>query len=269
MKNFSGVVGLLLAVAASACAGDPDWRGELTAPAAQKFPALPSVRMEFHFGWSNVLEAAEAAATIRKVGGAYRSQVRGGTKGFARMLWPLDASHSAISSVDPAQPGSFNQIERYRKRTIQTQVRFDATGLNRLRKTSDSKEADKWKRLNFEPIFDVIGGVLFVRSQPLRIGDTVGLVCFPGDSPYVAVVHVVRREKVRCMGRDWPALRLSLTVRKLEVEKKSPTKAVNYAKFRSGTFWVSDDALRIPLRAEVNVMIGFVYGELTDFQRLD
>jgi hypothetical protein len=269
VKNFSGPLAFLLLVAVSAWAGDQSWRGEITEPGPRKFPSLPGLRMEFRFGWSNVLEAAEAKATIQKVHGKYRAQVRGGTKGLARMLWPLDASHSAILSVDPLRPGSTNQIERYRSRTIETQVRFDATGLKRLRKTSDSRNADRWKRVNFAPIFDVIGGVLFVRSQPLNIGDTVGLVCFPGDSPYIAVVHVVKREKVRCMGRDWPALRLSLTVRKLEVKKKSPTNAVKYAKFRSGTFWVSDDALRIPLRAEVNVMVGFVYGELTDFKRLD
>ena len=87
----------------------------------------------------------------------------------------------------------------------------------------------------------------------------------PGDSPYIATVRVEKRENVPCMGRDWPALRLSLNVRQLEVEGKKPTKAVPYAKFRSGTIWVSRIALRIPLRAEVQVFIGYVYGELQSY----
>jgi hypothetical protein len=44
--------------------------------------------------------------------------------------------------------------------------------------------------------------------------------------------------------------------------------AVGYEKFHNGTVWVSDDALRLPLRAEINVFIGFVYGELTKFEKL-
>ncbi len=70
------------------------------------------------------------------------------------------------------------------------------------------------------------------------------------------------------MGRDWPALRLSLQVLKLKVKKGNPDEAVEYSKFRSGTVWVSDDELRLPLRAEVNVFIGFVYGELQSFELL-
>jgi hypothetical protein len=70
------------------------------------------------------------------------------------------------------------------------------------------------------------------------------------------------------MGREWPALRLSLEIRKLDVKRQRPTEAVKYAKFQSGTVWVSDDALRIPLRAEVRIFVGFVYGELESFERL-
>ena len=70
------------------------------------------------------------------------------------------------------------------------------------------------------------------------------------------------------MGKNVPALRLSLDIRQLEVKNKRPDKAVSYAKFRSDTIWVSDDALRLPIRAEVNVFVGFVYGELTSYDRL-
>ena len=110
------------------------------------------------------------------------------------------------------------------------------------------------------------GGLLII---DLRTGDTVGLVCFPGDSPYFVTARVEGRETVRAMGRDWPAICLRLGVRKLEVKDKRPTEAVDYAKFRSGTVWVSDDARRVPLRAEVNVMVGFIYGELTGLEWLE
>ncbi len=82
------------------------------------------------------------------------------------------------------------------------------------------------------------------------------------------IVTVEKRENIRCMGRSCPALRLSLDVRKLEVKSSRPTRAVDYSKFRSGTVWVSDDALRLPLRAEVHIFVGFVYGELASYEKL-
>lgn len=256
---------LLPAVIFGAGAG---WRDQLSDAAPGNFPALPDVKFEVVFGWSNVLEAAQADATIKRSGDKYTAHVTGKTEGLARALWPLDAKHDATIFAPTLRPEETAQTERYRRRTIDTRVKFDDQGLRRWRETSDAKTPAKWKRFEFTPVFDVIGGVMFVRSQPLRVGDQVGLICFPGDSPYVVVVRVEKRETIRCMGREWPALRLSLSVRKLETKKNRPTDAVGYSKFRSGTVWVSDDDLRLPLRAEVNVMIGFVYAELSGFERL-
>jgi hypothetical protein len=224
--------------------------------------------MNFRFGWSNLIEAGQADASIVRKGDSYRARVNGGSKGVARTMWSLDAEHFAMINAASLRPVRVAQLERYRKRSIQTQVAYDENGLKRLRKSTDSQEPAKWKRVNFTPIFDILGGVLFVRSQPLHVGDRVGLVCFPGDSPFITVVRVEKRETLRCMGRDWPVLRLSLSIRKLETKKGVPTEAIGYSKFRSGTVWVSDDALRLPLRAEVQVMVGFVYGELSSFKRL-
>ncbi|MDD5201120.1 MAG: DUF3108 domain-containing protein [Terrimicrobiaceae bacterium] len=266
MKLFS--CALALAVLPLARGGDAGWQREVTPPTVGDFASLSGLRMHFRFGWSNVIEAAKADAVIQRTGGCYQVHVSGGSRGLARALWPLDAQHSALIDATTLRPVRIAQLERYRTRTIETQVRFDATGLDRLRKPSNPNSVAKWKRVNFTPIFDVLGGVLFVRSQPLRVGDRIGVVCFPGDSPYLAVVRVEKRERVRCMGRDWPALRLSLTVRKIETKSGRLTDAVAYSKFRSGTVWVSDDSLRLPLRAEVHVMIGFVYGELSGFELL-
>jgi len=224
--------------------------------------------MHFVFGWSNVLEAARADATITHDGDDYHAVVTGKTEGLARALWPLDAQHSAVLGASPLQPKRISQNEHYRNRIIQTLVRYDSKGVDRLRKSTIDKNDAKWKRVDFSPIYDVIGGILYVRSQPLKVGDKIGVVCFPGDSPYLATVTVEKRETIRCMGQDRPALRLSLDIRQLEVNRKIPTKAVSYAKFRSGKVWVSDDDLRVPLRAEVRIFVGFVYGEMTGLERL-
>jgi hypothetical protein len=268
VKLFRLLFAAGIAFALTARGGEGDWKKEVSSAPPGNFPELPSVKMHFVFGWSNVLEAGEANATILRKGGEYRAVATGGSKGLARALWSLDAQHTAAVLAPSLQSKRFAQIERYSKRTIETQVLFDDTGLKRLRKTSGSKDPEKWKRVNFTPIHDIIGGILYVRSQPLKTGDKIGLVCFPTDSPYLVVVTVGKRETIQSMGRDHPAIRLSLDIRKLEVKKKIPTTAVGYEKFKSGTVWVSDDDLRLPLRAEISVFIGFVYGELTDFEKL-
>jgi hypothetical protein len=267
VRLCSLALALAVVVLASARA-DSDWREQVSARPAGNFPALPGLKLHYSFGWSNVLRAAHADAWVLRQGPEYRVRITGGTEGLARALWPLDAQHSAMILVDPLQPERIAQLERYRKRTIETQAVFDGKGVKRLRKVTPSDAKPKWKRVEFEPMFDVLSGVLYVRSQPLNVGDRLGVVAFPGDSPYLATVRVVRREKIRCMGRDWPALRLSLEIRKLDVKIQRPTEALKYAKFQSGTVWVSDDDLRIPLRAEVRIFVGFVYGELTGCERL-
>jgi len=268
VKLCSLAVALVGIALASARAGTSDWRDQVSTAPVGNFPELPSLRMHFDFGWSNVLKAAQADAIFQRQKTEYRVRVTGGTVGIARALWTLDAQHSAMILASPLQPERMAQLERYHKRTIETQVRFDGKGLERLRVVTPTKEKPKWKRVEFEPMFDVLTGVLYVRSQPLKTGDKIGVVAFPGDSPYLTIVRVVRREKIRCMGRDWPAIRLSLDIRKLEVKDGQPTEAVSYAKFRSGTVWVSDDDLRLPLRAEVSIFVGYVYGELTSYERL-
>lgn len=260
------LVAALLAFAQTASA--EDWRSEVSAAPPGKFPNLPSIRLHYTFGWSNVIQAAHAEATIARVGDQYSTKVSGGTDGLARALWMLDAQHSALVQAGTDKPVRISQVEHYRKRTIETLVRYDAKGLDRLRRVTPSPDKAVWKRVNFSPMYDVIGGVLYVRSQPLKVGDSIGVVSFPGDSPYLTVVQVIKRENIRCMGRDWPALRLSLQIRKLTVRKEKPEDAIEYSKFHSGTVWVSDDALRIPLRAEVHVFVGFVYGQLQSYERL-
>lgn len=224
--------------------------------------------MEFSFGWSDLVRAATARAELVARDGIREAKVSGRSLGPARLLWKLDATHEARLTAGSLLPIVVAQDEKYRNRTVKTRLRFDSAGVDRFRQVSNSETPAKWKRVNFPSMRDVISSVLFVRSLPLKNGDRVGVVCFPGDSPYFAVATVEKRERIRCMEREMPAIRIGLEIRKLEVEDNEPTKAVNYAKFRNGTIWVSDDELRLPLRAEVRIFIGFVYGELTGYDLL-
>ena len=45
-------------------------------------------------------------------------------------------------------------------------------------------------------------------------------------------------------------------------------KVVPYSKFKSGEVWISDDDLRIPLKARVDIFVGYIYGEIISFEKL-
>ncbi len=253
----------LAAILAAAFAADgaefrsePSQRGD--------FPPLPACRLEYSFGWSDLLEAARATVDYQPGTEDLRVTARGATSGMARLLWKMDARHDAIIDPGSFRPRWIEQYEVYRNRNIETRVVFNgADGLQRFRRVNpDPKLTARWKTVLIEDIFDILGGLLFVRSQALENGDKLQVVGFPGDSPYLVDLKVLGRDTVPIMGEPRSAIRMELRVQKIEVKKKRPVGLVPYQRFRSGTVWISDDELRVPLRAEVGIFIGSVTGEL-------
>ena len=214
----------------------------------------------FQFGWSN-LPAAVAEARLVNAGGVVSVWVKGGTTGLARHLWQLDAEYSGQFDAAGITSKTFLQTETYRDRRIVTRAEFSPAGVRRLRVRTPDGGPSKWKMIDLPGVRDIVAAMFLIRSQPLATGDKVTAPVFPGDSPYLVEVTVLRGEMLNFCGTRRPALRLDFRLRKIEGSPDSPVLRP-HAKFRSGTVWISDDPDRIPLRAEVQVFIGFVYGEL-------
>lgn len=224
------------------------------------FPLIRSFHGEFRFGWSNI-EAASAVANFSHDGQQIQVEVSGGTTGLARTLWEMKAVHRAWIRVDRLQPVYFEQSETYAKKSVEMQAVFKPDALWYWRRViPDPTNAAKWKRLKLEPVRDIVSAMLFIRSQPLRDGDSVGVIAFPGDAPYLVETKVQGRAVVEVGGVKRNAIRLEFALKKIEVKKGG--RLADHKKFRNGTVWLSDDQDRIPLRAEVNIFVGFVYGEL-------
>ena len=228
------------------------------------FPPLPACRLTYAFGWSDLIDAATATVDYQPGTNDLRVKVTGQTVGLARLLWRMDARHDAIIDPNQLRGRWMEQYEVYRNRNIETRVAFNGVdGVQRFRRVNpDPKLTAKWKRIRIEEPFDILGGVLFVRSQPLNDGDHLKVIGFPGDSAYQIELNVVSREKLQIMEREIPAIRIDLNIQKIEFKKNRPVGLAPYQRFRSGTVWISDDDHRIPLRAEVSVFIGSVTGQL-------
>jgi len=257
-----GIALLLCAAASFGRAGEPAWKKNLKPATVGPFPEVRPFVGEFRFGWSGV-EAASAKAAITMQGDKMVVKVEGGTNGLARTLWQLDAWHDAYIYRNGLRPDFFQQNEKYAKKQIFTQAAFKPDGLWRLRRvTPDLKNSSKWKRIKVEPIRDIISAMFFIRSQPLANGDKIVVTAFPGDSPYLVEVNVLGRETVKVDGKAWQAIKLDFELQRIVTNGKRAGSLEPQGKFRHGTVWLSDDGDRVPIRAEVDIFIGYVFGEL-------
>jgi hypothetical protein len=250
----------LVAVVLSVCHAAEPWRDRIRPETPGPFPPVRPFSGEFRFGWSEI-GAASAQAKLWYSGDKIFVEVKGGTDGLARTLWQLDARHKATILQDGLKPVAFEQVERYAKKKVRTEAVFKPDGLWRIRAvTPDLKNVAKWKKIKVQPIRDMVSAMLFIRSQPLNDGDKIGIVAFPGDAPFLVEVTVVRHEQIRIANTLRKTIRLDFQIQRIDTRNKN--RLAPHGKFKNGAVWISDDENRVPLRAEVNVFIGYVFGEL-------
>jgi Protein of unknown function (DUF3108) len=259
VKPVSAAV-FLTAVLFSICHAAEPWRDRIGPEALGPFPPVRPFSGKFRFGWSEI-GAASAQAKLWYSGDKIIVEVKGGTNGLARTLWQLDARHKATILQDGLKPVAFEQVERYAKKRVRTEAVFKPDGLWRIRTvTPDPKNVAKWKKIKIEPIRDMVSAMLFIRSQPLNDGDKIGIVAFPGDAPFLVEVTVARHEQIRIGNTLRKTIRLDFQIQRIDTRNKN--RLAPHGKFKNGAVWISDDENRVPLRAEVNVFIGYVFGEL-------
>ena len=249
-------------VSATAAPADNDWRARAT-PAAGDFPMVDSFRAAFRIGW---LEIAAAKAEAKLTANATEVSVHaeGGSIGLARRLYQLDATLDAVVRVPGLETVRSEQLEKYRKRTLLTEV----AGSNGRLSTRRGWIGDnlEWNPVKIFPARDLFAAMLFIRSQPLARGDKVGVVAFPGDSAFFVEIESLGTEPLALGDERRDTLKLDLRISRVNTKKGNSLEP--HSKFRSGKIWLSNDADRIPLRAEVDIFIGYLFAEITSFEKL-
>jgi hypothetical protein len=236
-----------------------DWQDELThAPGA--FPPLAQMKAHYRFGWS-MFTAAEADFDIaRPKKELIRLAVTTRSIGVVRSMWRMNAEHVSTISATTLLPISMVQTEVYKDETAKTKVDYSPIGITRLRETTPpGKDPPKTKRFDYPEIFDLHGGVQFIRSQKLATGDSYKIVVYPSKAPYLAEVEVEGRQKLKLATHAYNAIKLNL---KLSRIADSDMSLHPHEKFKSASIWLSDDADRLLLRIEAEIAVGNVWAEL-------
>lgn len=235
-----------------------EWQGELTKTPGS-FPALKPMHARYRFGWSK-LNAAEADFDItRQKGDITRMSVSAKSVGLVRSTWKMDAQHLSNMHTATLRPISMTQTEVYRKESEKTQVEFKEDGLERRHEVTPKEGKVKTKRFKFADAYDIHSGLQFIRSQALKPGDVYKLVVYPGTAPYLTQVEVDQPVQLKVGGKEYPALPTNIKLWK--IDNKS-FKLEPHTDFKKATVWISQDADRLILRIEAEIMVGAVWGEL-------
>jgi hypothetical protein len=239
------------------------WESTLMPDVAGPFPEIQPFQAEYRLGWAEI-EAARASASISYNGKNATLVSSGGTTGFARTLYQLDASLDAAADRSSLQTIHSTQLEKYTAYTLSILIEGKNGILTSLREsTSRGSRPAKWKPVKISPIRDLFAASLFIRSQALAKGDKVRTLVFPGGSPFLVDIESLGPETISIANSPREALRLDIKIQSVNTKKGNALEP--HHKFRSGTLWLSNDSTRILLRAEVQVFVGYVFAELAAF----
>lgn len=255
--KFSVIAAVAVIALVGTISAAPAWEASLTKDPPGNFPELKPVRTTYHFGWSGITAGKGDMHFSKLPGKRFQLEASGGTSGFARALWKLDATYRGLANADTLRPIESKQVESYRRKQITTELTFTDAGVTRVRTENGSKD-NKPKPFNFPGLFDLHGALLYLRSQPLNDHAVYRIVVYPATSAYLATLTVLGHELVSVHAGSYKAIKFDVQLKRIgknfELEP--------HKKFRRATIWVSDDENRIPLRIEAQIFVGTVFGEL-------
>ena len=256
MKTCLAILLTALTLTASAA----DWQKTLPPHQPGSFAPMRPMEAQYTFGWSALTAAQANFQLTRTSGDLYRMSVQTKTTGAVRPLWRMDADSVSTTRATSFLPVLLVQKEAYRKETRNTRLEFTPEAVSRTREVIEGGKRDKkTKVFKFPNLLDLHSALHYIRSQPLRAGDTQKLVVYPSTSPYLAQVKVLGREKLKVAGKTYAAIKSDVKLWRIDdddLELKPHTK------FKRATVWISDDTDRLLLRIEAEIMVGSVWAEL-------
>jgi hypothetical protein len=186
-------------------------------------------------------------------------EVTGGTTGFVRNLWKLDASEKSTAAASTLLPQRMRQVETYSSRAITTFLAFDRAGVTSLRILNPPDPDPPRKQIFLFPdIRDLLTSWLYVRSQRLQPGDSLTFVAFPARDPYLASLRVFGKDNIRVAAGRFNALKVEVRLQKINNQRGlEPNR-----KFKRAVAWISNDDNRLILRVEAEIFVGSIWAEL-------
>lgn len=242
----------------SESARPPAWVEKIPVPQAGSFPLPTPGKLQYSAGWAGK-SAGKINITFANDGNRQTMHATGGTIGIARTLFPLDSHFTAECDPTTLAPRTTLIKEIYRSETRHTTQQFDREKVTRQRSSSPAEKDDgKIKVVPLPHVLDLQSSLLYIRSQPLQVGDEITFLTYATGSPYIAKITVLPKEEITIAAGKFSALKLHLDLK--GIDKKFALKP--YRKARNITAWMSDDSERKFLKFTGELLVGAVFVEL-------
>ncbi len=231
------------------------------------FPPPRSFEASYRITWADI-EAAhvEIRCASDEEKNTLRTTVKTATVGGGRLLYKSDGLGIAVADRRTLRPVRLDQTEeRNGKRNVSHLV-FGPAGAVRTLEGSppDAKspahagEPPRPRRFDYPGIMDIHSALLEVRSLPLAAGDERRFIVMSATTPYLATIKVVGRERVKVKAGEFPAIKCSISLQK--VNKHGELEP--YKSLKEAFAWISDDNDRVALKVETQIFIGSVNLEM-------
>ena len=236
------------------------WGDTLTPPAVTPFPSIPPFEAEYRFGWLGMGAGGARVNVGTGKAGDRTIEVHGGPDSWIRKLWDYQAIYSGEAGGNGGSPSWFHMEECEGKKDILSDAVFRQGNVFACHRLATEKKP--WESRDLPGVRDLFAAMLCVRSLPLYEGDKIRLVVFPDESPYLVDLTLTGHDSLTMLGRKIRAFRFTIRIQSIETHGENKGMLTPHRKFRSGRVWMSDDAQRLPLRAEVDIFVGKVFAEM-------
>ena len=245
------MLGLLLALLV---AGIPAQEAE-----KRPLPFAPGETLTYDVSWS-IFPAGEVTATLRQDPNGSQNdfivKTTARSEGFVSLLYKVrDNFQSIFDPQSLCSLGISKQINEGRRHR-NAKITFDsARGVAILNERNLSKPSEPPKHDEHEIppcVQDIVSGFYYLRSQPLRVGDTIHLAVNDGSKTTQVAAAVLGREKIQTPLGTQEALR---------VEPRIFGTLYKRMKGRM-VIWFSDDQHHYPLRIKAELSMGSITGTL-------
>jgi len=170
-------------------------------------------------------------------------------------FYPVDdrtESHLAVTDGPfPGQSLYYRMLFKEGKRTRDREITFDQT--RRIGRFHDRIGGEKVDVPIVENTFDIYASFYYVRYQPLEPGKSFMIHVLDGKELRHIEVKVLKRERIKVPAGEFDTIKVKPLVKPEGVfEGKG-----------GAIIWLTDDARRIPVKAETKVRVGSVTAVLT------
>ncbi|MCA1962354.1 MAG: DUF3108 domain-containing protein [Prosthecobacter sp.] len=243
------------------------WEAQVTRAAPGAFVPLQPCKVEYVLSWNNLLSAGSAVVRMQQAGAYQVARAQAGTTGLARALWRYDCAMTSVMQRGPLRAQYMEHSETDARETIAYKVAFEPgqVSTETVLTPRGSSARRSTTTCAYGPMDDLQSAILYLRSQPLRTGDTITRVVQPFDRPYLATFTVLGREKRRVEGVDYPTIKIDVKIRRLD---RRTLALGSFKKMKTATIWVSDDTWRLPVEMHASIYVGFISATLKKREEL-